>query len=124
MTVKRLEICLISLIALHSALLGVGMLIWPDWTLRFFGWEHDGSMFFPAQSGIFLLLFAAAYLSGIWHEKLVWLIVVSKSTAVVFLTSQYFLHGPTAATTLLLAAILDGLMGAAVVVIMLIRRRH
>ena len=123
MTIRRLEIILISLIALHSTLLGAGMLFWPGWTLELFGWDYHGAMFFPAQTGIFLLLFAAAYLTSIWHQQLVWLIIVSKSTAVVFLLSQYYLLGPAAPMTIPVAALLDGLMGTAVIIITALKAR-
>jgi hypothetical protein len=77
------------------------------------GWEYDGPTFFPAQSGVFLLILGGSYLAAIWHRPFAWLLVASKAAAVVFLLAEYALgNGPT--MLLLPAAALDGLMGLAV----------
>lgn len=124
MNARRIEITVILLITLHSLILGVAMLFQPVRTLELFGWDYQGAMFFPSQTGVFLLLFAGAYFSAIWHREFIWFIVASKSTAVVFLVSQHFLLAPNAPRTVLVAAVLDGLMGASVLAIFLWQSRQ
>lgn len=116
---RRLEIILIFLIALHSLILGAGMLFQPARFLEFFGWDYQGPMFFPAQSGIFLVLLGGAYLAAIWHRGFIWFIITSKTAAVLFLLSQHFSLGPAAPPTVLVAAVFDGLMGASVTAILI-----
>jgi hypothetical protein len=116
---RRLEIILVFLIALHSLILGAGMLFQPARTLELFGWDYQGPMFFPAQSGIFLVLFGGAYVAAVWHRSLIWFIIASKSAAVVFLLWQHFLLGPATPRTVLVAAVLDGLMGASAAAILI-----
>ncbi|MHC4508392.1 MAG: hypothetical protein ACYTAO_05450 [Planctomycetota bacterium] len=99
------------------------MLFQPARTLRLFGWDYQSTMFFPAQSGVFLILSAGAYLTAIWYRGFVWFIVVAKTAAVVFLVSEHFLLGPAAPRTVLVAAALDGLMGASVAAIIIWRAR-
>ena len=125
MNFRRLEIAAILLVAGHSVILGAAMLFWLVGTLDLFGWDYQGPMFFPAQSGVFLMLLGGIFLAAIGHRKLIWFIIASKSTAVVFLVSQYFLLSPAAPATILLAAVCDGLMGAAIAAIFIRQsRRH
>ena len=112
MTARRLEKLIICAVALHSLVLGAAMLTYPCWVLRMVGWDYEGPPFFPAQSGLFLLILGGAYVAGIWQRCFAGLLVTSKAAAVVFLVAQYaFGNGPL---ILILAACLDGLMGAAV----------
>jgi hypothetical protein len=117
LSVRRLEVILISLISLHSLILGTAMLFQPAFTLQLFGWNYEGTLFFPAQTGIFLDLFGGLFLAAIWHRKLIWFIIITKSSAVLFLISQYFLLSPDAPFTVIVAAVLDGLMGASIAAI-------
>ncbi|HUT24826.1 MAG TPA: hypothetical protein VM492_10825 [Sumerlaeia bacterium] len=112
MNARCFEKMVIAAVALHSLMLGAAMLFWPAWTLDVVGWEHDASLFFPAQSGVFLLILGGAYMAGVWHRPFAWLLIASKATAVVFLVAEYVLAQRL--PLLLLAALFDGLMGAAV----------
>jgi hypothetical protein len=124
LSIRRLEITLILLIALHSLVLGVAMLFQPAFTLKlFFSWNYQGPMFFPAQTGVFLVLLGSVYLTAIWHREYTWFIIASKIAAVLFLISQFFLLGPAAPKTVLVAAVLDGLMGASVTAVFIWRAR-
>ena len=109
--VRRL---VISLVALHSIALGWAMLLYPRWTLALCGWEYAGGTFFPAQSGLFLLLLGGAYAAAIQRRSFAWFLVVSKAVAVVFLIAENF-RG-TAPDRVLVAAVLDGLMGTSVAI--------
>jgi hypothetical protein len=112
--VCRLDRLLIAAVGLHSLVLGTALLVHPAWILGMAGWQYDGPLFFPAQSGIFLLILGGAYLAGIRHRPFAWLLVASKAAAVTFLLVEYALgNGPV---LLLPAAVFDGLMGLAVAV--------
>jgi len=114
LNIRRLETIFISLIGLHSLILGVAMAFQPMFTLRLFGWDYQGPMFFPTQTGVFLTLFGILFLIFLRHRNLIWFIVVIKGAAVLFLVSQKFILGPDAPATVLVAAVFDGLMGALV----------
>ena len=125
MNFRRLEIVTILLIAGHSVILGAAMLFWPVVTLDLFGWDYQDPMFFPAQSGVFLMLLGGVFLVAIGHRRFTWFIIASKGAAVVFLVWQHFLLSPAAPATILLAAVCDGLMGAAIAAIFIRQsRRH
>ena len=125
MNFRRLEIATILLVAGHSVILGAAMLFQPSDTLDLFGWDYQDPMFFPSQSGVFLMLLGSIFLTAIRHRKFTWFIIASKSTAVVFLLSQQFLLSPGAPAVLLLAAVSDGIMGTAVAAIFAWQsRRH
>ncbi|NOX56757.1 MAG: hypothetical protein GXP27_20405 [Planctomycetes bacterium] len=117
MNVRAVRHTIVTLVALHSLLLGAAMLFFPTRTLHAVGWTYDGDVFFPAQAGLFLLILGSAYIAGLWHDGFVWLLVASKVAAVLFLVFEYLLgHAPT---VVFFAALLDGLMGLSVGAIML-----
>ena len=122
MNTRRIEVIVISAVAIHSFVLGVALLVWPAWSLEFVGWDYDGSRFFPAQSGIFLLVLSGAYFAGIRWRQFAWFLVGSKSTAVLFLLSESF-YGSGPITILILSALFDGIMGAAVAVVLVTGNR-
>ncbi len=119
LNIRRLETILVSLIGLHSLILGLSMTFFPTRTLALFGWDYQGPMFFPAQTGVFLVLFGILFLIFLWHRSLIWFIIIIKGTAVVFLLSQQFILGPDAPITVIVAAVFDGLMGIAVTMILI-----
>ncbi len=116
MNVRRLENIIILLISLHSLILGVAMLFQPARMLQLSGWEYDGPLFFPAQSGLFLLLSAGVYFASVRHRKLLWFILASKTAAVAFLLAEYLII-VDAPLSMLIAALLDGLMAAIIAAI-------
>lgn len=108
---------LVGAVAAHSLALGVCMLLVPKWTLGLVGWDLQGPAFFPAQSGLFLMLLGAAYARGVRERSFAWFLVASKGSAVVFLVGAVLLD--SAPGIVLLTALLDGLMGAAVLAALL-----
>ena len=114
MNALRVRQVIAGAVALHSLLLGSLMLVCPGRVLALTGWKCEGSLFFPSQSGLFLLILGCGYAAGIRHRPFAWFIVASKSAAVAFLVVQYFLGN--APVLLLPVAALDGVMGAAVAV--------
>ncbi len=112
MNARRLQKLIIAAVALHSLILGTAVLARPAWTLQLAGWQYEGPSFFPAQSGLFLLILGGAYPAAIWRPAFAWFLVASKAAAVVFLLAEYAFGGGPA--MLLPAALFDGLMGLAV----------
>jgi hypothetical protein len=119
---RRLQSLIIAAVALHSLVLGTAMLARPAQTLQLAGWQYEGPSFFPAQSGLFLLILGGAYLAAIWHHSFAWFLVASKAAAVAFLLAEYATgNGPP---SLLPAALLDGLMGLAVAAVVVWNARR
>ena len=114
MNAHRLNQIFIILVALHSLILGSAMLFWPLTTMKFFGWEYEGPVFYPAQTGVFLVLLAGAYLAGLWYRPFAWFLVITKAVAVVFLLTEFYIVENDPPRTLLVAAFFDGLMGITV----------
>jgi hypothetical protein len=120
----RLELWLravLVLAGLHSLVLGFAMLFLSQELLRLLGWHATASQFFPAQSGLFLLILGGVYLAALGHRPLAWILVGSKAAAVVFLVVE------TAAGNcpewMLFVATLDGAMGVATAGLLLASRR-
>ncbi len=124
MNLRRIETILIALIGTHSVILGAAMLFFPAATLALFGWQYDELMFFPSQTGIFLTLLGGSYLAAIRHRPFIWLILISKATAVIFLVTEHIILGPESPLTVLAAAIGDGLMGATLATIIILKKRQ
>lgn len=115
MTLERLRKIVIAAVAAHSLVLGAVMLIAPAWMLKMTGWQYEGPSFFPAQSGLFLMILGGGYAAALWSQPFAWFLVASKAAAIVFLVAEYVCgNGPL---TLLPVAAFDGLMGLAVALV-------
>ena len=116
MLADRLQRLTVSLVAAHSLVLGAALMLAPARVLALAGWPYDGPRFFPAQSGVLLLILGLGYLAGLRLRPFAWFLVVSKGIAAVFLAVAFFAgHAPPLA---LLQAALDGLMGLAVALLL------
>ena len=104
----------LALVALHSVVLGVAMLVWPLQILSAFGWEFTETRFYPAQSGLFLIILGIVYAMAIRQRAYVAIVVLSKAIAVTFLVSEAW-RGSCPPIVYLTAAI-DGFMGALVAI--------
>jgi uncharacterized membrane protein YwzB len=111
----------LAVVALHSIVLGVVMLAAPFWMLANFGWEPAGTRFFPAQSGLFLLILGIVYAAAVRDHRLVWIVVLSKAMAVVFLVGEAL--GGSCPPVVYVTAAIDGLMGLAVALLWRASRR-
>lgn len=78
----------ITLIGLHSVLLGAAMLFAPALMLRLLGFPLSTNPFFPSQSGIFLLILGTFYLRALIQPDYIALILFSKAAAVIFLVAS------------------------------------
>jgi uncharacterized membrane protein HdeD (DUF308 family) len=111
---------LILLVGAHSCALGLVMLFAPQFVLATFGFPASTPIFYPSQSGIFLLILGVFYLRALRVRSFVWTIIVSKVLAIAFLFVHVaFLGAPS---IIWAAAAGDAAMLAAVAV-MLARHR-
>lgn len=85
----RLLSIVLYLIALHSLLTGIGLILQPDFLLRWGGWGDVAQTFFPAQGGVFHLLMALLYAQAARRERdrsvLLPFIIIVKFSAATFL---------------------------------------
>jgi len=102
------EKLLISLIALHSIIVGCMFLMAPDWTMTFAGWQSINPAFFAYQAGIFHVVLAVAYILEYRRYRGVSIVITAKSIAFVFLITATIIDPiPWAVWT---SGILDGAM--------------
>jgi hypothetical protein len=107
---------LIFVIGLHSSILGSVMLFVPNSVLPAFGFEQQRPPFFPAQSGLFLLILGVCYFASLRLPQLILVILVSKVSAVVFLVTFGVILGVP--LSIWLAAAGDGAMLAALILVL------
>ena len=79
------ERVLIILIALHSIVVGVMLLVFPEWAVEFAGWPGADPIFFIRQAGVFHFVLAAGYLVEYSRTQTITLLLIAKTTAFVFL---------------------------------------
>jgi hypothetical protein len=115
------ERCLVRLIALHSAGIGVALLAFPRWSAAFGGWGEPGPLFFLRQGGVFHLVVALGYLHEHLRHRGVTLLVAAKSAACLFLLGVT-LAGETA-WSVPLSGFADGGMAVAALLVHRARRR-
>ncbi|MEW6365257.1 MAG: hypothetical protein AB1714_11555 [Acidobacteriota bacterium] len=112
---QRIESWLIHLIALHSIVVGVFLLILPPWAVRFGGFGEVSPPFFAHQAGAFHLVVAAAYLIEYLRYRGVIILVFAKALATVFLFACTLLDG--APWIVPFSGVADFMMGAVVLVV-------
>ena len=106
------EKLLVSLIALHSIMVGAMFLLAPAWTMKFAGWQSISPVFFAYQAGIFHVVLAVAYLLVYQRYRGVSILVTAKVIAFVFLITATIIDPiPWAVWT---SGIIDGLMALVV----------
>ena len=79
------ERVLIYLISLHSIIVGIMLLIFGEWAVRFAGWAGADPIFFIWQAGVFHFVLVAGYLVEYSRHRSISLLVIAKTTAFVFL---------------------------------------
>ena len=81
----RIERFLIVAISIHSLVVGAMLLFATDFTIRFAGWKDVDPTFFARQAGVFHIVVAAGYIAEHIRWGGVTLLLVAKTSAVVFL---------------------------------------
>ncbi len=109
---ERLSIIL-WLAAAHSFFVGLGLMLFPDSWLSFFGFAEGGERFFRVQAGIFHIVMVVAYTMGAKRcseaSDAVLIAMGAKLVATVFLL-LYFVF-ISRIWMVLLSAVLDGVLG-------------
>jgi hypothetical protein len=119
---ERLERGLVVLIAVHSIVVGLILVLVPAWGARTGGFGAVQPLFFPRQAGIFHFVAATAYLLEYFRYRGVLLLVVTKCVAVVFLLTTSAVD--SVPWVVPLSGIADGLMGLAVALVRRARGRR
>ncbi|MGD9900354.1 MAG: hypothetical protein AB7T22_14615 [Calditrichaceae bacterium] len=100
-------------IAVHSFLVGLGLIIQPPVIMKLFGFKSCGEHFFPAQGGVFHIVMASAYVMAASHPLQNRIMIVFsiwvKAAATIFLL-LYFLIVESI-WIVLASCIGDGVMG-------------
>lgn len=109
---EQAERALVSLIALHSLVVGALLAFATEWGARAGGFGAVSPPFFARQAGAFHFVAAAAYLVEHFRYRGVLLLVLTKTVAVVFLGLAWLLPDATWVVPLSLAG--DAGMAAAV----------
>jgi hypothetical protein len=81
----RIEKTLLSLIVFHSVVVGVMLMFFAEWAVRFAGWDGAEPVFFIRQAGAFHFVLAAGYVVEYRRSGSIDLLLVAKTTAFVFL---------------------------------------
>ncbi len=79
------ERVLIILISLHSIIVGIMLMFFAEWAVRFAGWAGADPMFFIWQAGAFHFVLATGYLVEHSRSRTISLLLIAKTTAFVFL---------------------------------------
>lgn len=103
---------LVVVVALHSAVIGVLLIIDGRWLFSQFGWIPDCDGFFFHQVGVFHIVLAVIYLTEFLRYRRVTTILIAKSVAFGFLLLEFALVSHE--VSVLLAGVGDGCLGAAV----------
>ena len=107
----RIERPLVLLIALHSFVVGLMLLLAPVWSAQFAGWKATGPEFFLRQAGVFHLILAVGYVVEHFRAGGVILLVTAKTTAFVFLLVSAI--SPEVPWAIPFSGATDGMMGLA-----------
>ena len=106
----------LGLVAFHSLVLGFSMILFAPYFLHLIGFSDSQGLFFPHQSGVFLIILGIGYSLGakdpIGNQGLVLLTIISKGAAIIFL--YYYALGKHAGIMVFLVGIGDTIMGIAV----------
>jgi len=79
------EKILLFLIVLHSFIVGIMLMFFADWAVRFAGWSGADPIFFIWQAGAFHFVLAAGYVVEYRRSGSIELLLIAKTTAFVFL---------------------------------------
>jgi len=79
------EKILLFLIVLHSFIVGVLLMFFADWAVRFAGWSGADPIFFIWQAGAFHFVLAAGYVAEYRRSGSIQLLLIAKTIAFVFL---------------------------------------
>jgi hypothetical protein len=112
---KRLS-SFLWLVAAHSFIVGIFLLIHPPGLIKLSGFSAICEPFFPSQGGVFHMIMSIAYIYGAIdirkNRNMVIYAIIVKMSATGFLFSYYFFVEPH--WIIFLSGLVDFLMGAAI----------
>jgi len=115
MNIKKPDVQLkifLRLIALHSFLVGVGLIFFPPSYIELFGFKNYSFSFFQVQGGIFHIVMFVAYLMATKYmyksAGLICFSITAKTIATVFLLVYYLFFENS--WMIIMSAVGDGLM--------------
>ena len=79
------ERILILLVCLHSVIVGVMLMFFAEWAVRFAGWAGANPVFFIWQAGAFHFVLVTGYLVEYFRWRSISLLLIAKTIAFVFL---------------------------------------
>jgi hypothetical protein len=89
---KILKLALV-LFSIHSFMIGIGLVVLPEYLMGIFGFIVGTELFFPMQGGVFHIIMAVCYYIASKdierHKSLVLFSIIVKFSATVFLLSYY-----------------------------------
>jgi hypothetical protein len=88
---EKHETILIILIALHSIIVGIMLMFFAEWAVRFAGWAGAEPIFFIWQAGAFHFVLATGYLVEYFRWRSISILLIAKTIAFVFLIGGSFL---------------------------------
>ncbi len=101
----------LGLIALHSCIVGIGLIIQPAFLMNLAGFGTDCDRFFPAQGGVFHIAMGICYLIAALNKRkcMITFSIIVKFIATFFLLTYYFTIDSK--LIILLSGIGDSIMG-------------
>ena len=101
------------LVAIHSFLVGIGLIFLPSSAFEFLGFNPTFDRFFSTQGGVFHIAMAVCYAMAavdlIKYKQLIIFSIIVKFIATVFLLSYYLIINSQ--SLIILSAVSDFLMG-------------
>jgi hypothetical protein len=91
---KQLTTLYVVAVALHSAIVGLMLMLAPAWSASFGGWGTVTETFFIRQAGVFHLVVVCGYLVEWFSHRRLTFMVCTKSIAVLFLVAHAIVLGP------------------------------
>lgn len=114
--VVKILTVLLWLIALHSFLAGLGLIVLPEEIIGFFGFTQPEHSFFRVQAGVFHMVMSLVYcfaaLDQAKYRDMVLFTVIAKYMGTIFLMTYYLFFDRI--WMVLISGILDFIMGSAV----------
>ncbi len=114
------------LIALHSFIVGAGLIAMPSKIIELLGFNSGGDRFFQEQGGMFHIIMVVAYslpaLKISKFESMVLFAIIVKFSATIFLFSYYFFANRI--LIVLLSGITDCLMAMVIMLAYILYRKQ
>jgi hypothetical protein len=114
------------LVAIHSFLVGAGLVVLPTSAFEYFGFNPTFERFFSTQGGVFHIAMSVGYaMAGynkIKYKQLIVFSIIVKFIATVFLISYFLIISPQ--WLILMSGISDFLMGVVILYLYLVLNRN